>query len=49
MQYGFCNPGVLRAELGVPTDAQQLTIHVLPTRQLSRQDLELNWEVDCNE
>ena len=49
MQYGFCNPGVLRAELGVPVDAQQLTIHVMPTRQPARKDLELNWEVDCNE
>jgi hypothetical protein len=49
MQYGFCTPGVLRAELGVPADAQRLTIHVTPSRQPPRKDLELNWQVNCNE
>lgn len=49
MHYAFCSPGALRADLGVPRDAANLTIHVLPTRAPARADLELSWEVDCNE
>lgn len=49
MHYAFCSPGALRSDLGIPRDAADLTIHVLPTRPSARQDLEFSWEVDCNE
>ena len=49
MQYAFCSPGTLRSDLGIPRDAADVTIHVLPTRPTGRTDLELSWEVDCNE
>lgn len=48
MQYAFCSPGNLRGELGLPTDAADLTIHVMPARQSPRADLDLSWEVSCN-
>ena len=48
MHYAFCSPGSLRSDLGIPRDAAELTIHVLPTRPPERSDLELSWEVDCN-
>jgi hypothetical protein len=49
MNYAFCSPGSLRADLGIPRDAAELTIHVLRTKPPTRSDLELSWEVDCNE
>jgi hypothetical protein len=49
MHYAFCSPGALRSDLGIPRDAANLTIHVLPTRPTARADLESSWEVDCNE
>lgn len=49
MHYAFCAPGKLRSDLGIPRDAENLTMHVLPTRPPQRSDLELSWEVDCNE
>lgn len=49
MHYAFCAPGTLRSDLGIPRDAENLTMHVLPTRPPQRSDLELSWEVDCNE
>jgi hypothetical protein len=49
MHYAFCSPGALRSDLGIPRDAANLTIHVLPTRPTARGDLESSWEVDCNE
>lgn len=49
MHYAFCSPGTLRSDLGIPRDAADLTIHVLPTRPPARADLEFSWEVDCNE
>jgi hypothetical protein len=49
MQYAFCSPGKVRAELGIPADARHLSIHVLPTRPLARADLDFSWEVSCNE
>lgn len=48
MRYAFCEPGVMRAELGVPSDATNLQIHVRPVRALARPDLELSWEVRCH-
>jgi hypothetical protein len=49
MRYALCNPGSLRAELGIPLDSTQLTAHVIPVRSTRRTDLELSWEVDCHE
>ena len=49
MHYAFCSPGALRSALGIPRDAADLKIHVLPIRPTARQDLEFSWEVDCNE
>src|SRR5688572_8400521 len=49
MHYAFCSPGALRSDLGIPRDAANLTIHVLPTTPTARRDLESSWEVDCNE
>jgi hypothetical protein len=49
MHYAFCSPGAVRSDLGIPRDAADLTIHVLPTRPTARPDLELSWEVDCDE
>jgi hypothetical protein len=48
MHYAFCSPGTLRSDLGVPADARQLTIHVLPVGRTTRTDLEFSWEVNCN-
>jgi len=49
MQYAFCTPGNLRSDLGVPADATQLMAHVMPVRKHTRTDLELSWEIRCNE
>ena len=49
MQYALCEPGVLRAELGIPADAQRLTARVSPVRPTGRTDLPLTWEVNCDE
>jgi hypothetical protein len=49
MYYAFCSPGALRSDLGIPREASDLTIHVLPTRPPARLDLEFSWEIDCNE
>jgi len=49
MRYALCDPGSLRAELGIPGDALYLTAHVEPLRALKRTDLELTWPVNCHE
>jgi hypothetical protein len=49
MQYAFCKPGRLRADLGVPSDARELRAHVIPVRKQVRTDLQLSWEIDCHE
>jgi hypothetical protein len=49
MHYAFCKPGDLRADLGVPGDAVQLMAHVTPVGEQARADLELSWEIRCNE
>jgi hypothetical protein len=48
MRYAFCSPGELRGDLGIPRDARALTILVQPTRPITRHDLQLQWEVNCN-
>lgn len=48
MRYAFCDPGIMRAELGVPSDAVNLQVHITPVRELARHDLELSWEVRCH-
>ena len=49
MRYALCDPGSLRAELGIPVDALYLTAHVEPVRPVTRTDLEFAWRVDCHE
>lgn len=49
MRYALCDPGSLRAELGIPADVTHLAAHVTPVRNPHRTDLELSWEVDCHE
>lgn len=49
MRYALCDPGNLRAELGIPADARKLSARVTPVRELLRTDLELNWQVRCDE
>lgn len=49
MRYALCDPGSLRAELGIPVDALYLTAHVEPVRPVKRTDLEFSWLVDCHE
>lgn len=49
MRYALCSPGSLRGALGIPPDATDLMAHVMPVRATPRTDLELSWEVDCNE
>ena len=49
MRYGLCNGGPLREELGVPAEATHLSVSVTPVRPPVRTDLELEWEVDCDE
>jgi hypothetical protein len=49
MQYALCRPGSLRAELGIPADAVDLTAHVTPLRAPTRTELELTWKVRCHE
>jgi hypothetical protein len=49
MRYGLCSGGPLREELGVPADAQDLSVRVTPVRPPVRTDLELEWEIDCHE
>ncbi len=48
MHFAFCTPGILGEELGVPRDARNLSVEILPTRIDARQDLELSWGVDCH-
>jgi len=48
MRYAFCAPGVLRVELGIPSDASDLGIVVQPTRLDARTDLEMQWAVHCD-
>jgi hypothetical protein len=49
MRYGLCEPGTLRAELGIPRDARQLIARVMPLRDPARDDLEFSWQVRCDE
>jgi hypothetical protein len=49
MQHAFCRPGTMRAEIGLPYEANSLTMHVTPTRATARHDLELSWEIRCHE
>ena len=49
MRYAFCQPGSMRQELGIPSDAVGLTVHVTPLRPTVRTDLELSWEVRCDD
>lgn len=49
MRYAFCQPGSMRRELGIPSDASDLAVHVTPVRATTRTDLELNWEVRCDD
>ena len=48
MQYALCDPGVLRAELGIPADAVDLAARVAPIHDMQRPDLELQWEIRCH-
>jgi hypothetical protein len=49
MQHAFCRPGTMREEIGIPHQANRLTLHVTPLRESARQDLELSWEIRCHE
>jgi hypothetical protein len=49
MRHAFCNPATLRAELGIPPDARDLTAHIAPLRRPERQDLQFEWRVNCHE
>ena len=49
MQYALCDPGTLRAELGISQDAHLLVAHVSPVRPMNRTDLELSWPVRCDQ
>lgn len=49
MRYAFCTPGSLGRELGIPPQARNLRVEVVPTRADARRDLELTWEVHCHE
>ena len=48
MHYAFCTPGVLRDELGLPSDVRALGVSVQPVRADARADLERSWEVRCD-
>jgi hypothetical protein len=47
MRYAFCSPGKLRGELGIPPQARDLRVVLVPTRDDARRDLEYEWRVDC--
>ena len=47
MRYAFCSPGGLRQELGIPPQARDLRVGLVPTRADARRDLELEWSIDC--
>jgi hypothetical protein len=49
MHFALCEPGVLRAELGIPADARRLAARVSPVRATGRDDLPMSWEVRCDE
>jgi hypothetical protein len=49
MRYALCDPGSLRAELGIPVDALYLATHVEPVGHVKRTDLEFTWLVNCHE
>jgi hypothetical protein len=49
MQFALCNPGTLRAELGIPADARGLMVHVRPVGTPRRPDLQFDWPVACHE
>jgi hypothetical protein len=46
-RYAFCEPGVMRHELGIPLDAQALAVRITP-RTVQRPDLETSWEIQCD-
>lgn len=48
MHYAFCQPGRLRAELGIPTLARELRIEITPLRTDARRDLPYAWQVPCH-
>lgn len=49
MHYALCKPGRLRSDFGIPVDATHLTAHVIPMRAITRDDLDLSWNIDCHE
>jgi hypothetical protein len=48
MRHAFCVPGTLRRELGIPQDARELRVLLVPTRADARRDLQLGWEARCD-
>jgi hypothetical protein len=49
MRHAFCEPGAMRAELGLPADATRFDVHIAPRRADARQDLQLDFAVTCHE
>lgn len=47
MRYAFCSPGHLRSELGIPPQAKDLRVELVPVRADARRDLELEWRIEC--
>lgn len=47
MRYAFCSPGHLRGELGIPPQAKDLRVQLVPARADARRDLELEWRIEC--
>ena len=44
MRYALCTPGTLRHELGIPRDARDLRVVVVPRRADARTDLAYEWK-----
>lgn len=47
LRHAFCGPRNVRAELGVPVRARVVRVRVEPLVVPQRNDLPLQWEIDC--